>query len=216
MKKILKYMGLSLVALSVIACDDYFEMRYTNDKTEDQFDSDPIRMVGGILNYGYNSIPSQFYLEFGEYLDCGTDNAVARSTSGSLEKMMTLGESYLSSSSHPFTFKWATCYNSIRSVNEFVELTAVEDFDYYPGQPDENIAYMTRSRGEAAFLRAWNHFQLLTTFAGVDKTGELMGVPLMLETMDVSDMELLPRNTYDECIESIVADIEMAIDSLPY
>ncbi|MFR9499757.1 MAG: RagB/SusD family nutrient uptake outer membrane protein [Rikenellaceae bacterium] len=215
MKNIVKYISLSLVALSAISCDDYFEMRYTNDKTEDQFEADPIRAVGGMLNYGYSSIPTHYSLEFGEYLDCGTDNAVARSYTGSLEKMVTIGDGYLSNTTHPLIFKWKTCYNSIASVNRFIEEVAENSYDFYPGMPEENVAYLTRSRGEALFLRAWNHFQLLQTFAGVDASGELMGIPLMNETMSVNDVEMLSRDTFDACMESIVEDIDKAVDSLP-
>lgn len=62
--------------------------------------------------------------------------------------------------------------------------------------------------GQALFWRAWAYW---------DKVFQVGGVPLILKTQDVSDINslILPRNSTSECVTQILADLDEAIAYLP-
>ena len=61
--------------------------------------------------------------------------------------------------------------------------------------------------GEMKFIRAWCYFDL------VSRNG---GVPLITKTYNLSDDNYLAaRNTYDECMNLVVKELDEAIDELP-
>lgn len=62
--------------------------------------------------------------------------------------------------------------------------------------------------GQALFWRAWDYFGKIATFGGV---------PLILKPQDVTNKESLfvARNKTSECVTQIVADLDLAIASLP-
>lgn len=62
--------------------------------------------------------------------------------------------------------------------------------------------------GQALFWRAWAYW---------DKVFQVGGVPLILKTQDVSDINslILPRNSTSECVTQILADLDEAIACLP-
>lgn len=63
-------------------------------------------------------------------------------------------------------------------------------------------------RGQALFWRAWDYWSMIYS---------LGGIPLILQTQDVSDYESLfhKRNSTSECVAQILADINEAIELLP-
>lgn len=80
-----------------------------------------------------------------------------------------------------------------------------------PGVRPEDLA---RLRGQATFLRAYCHWQLLRLFAqpwGYTADNSHPGIPLR---MDVS-IEPIPRSTVKAVFEQIVTDLNMAIQELP-
>ena len=62
--------------------------------------------------------------------------------------------------------------------------------------------------GQALFWRAWAYW---------DKVFQVGGVPLILKTQDVSDINslIMPRNSTSECVKQILADLDEAISCLP-
>ena len=62
--------------------------------------------------------------------------------------------------------------------------------------------------GQGLFWRAWAYW---------DKVFQVGGVPLILKTQDVSDINslILPRNSTSECVTQILADLDEAISCLP-
>jgi hypothetical protein len=73
-----------------------------------------------------------------------------------------------------------------------------------------------RLQGEAFALRAWFHWDLLQKFAGKGiNGGKMLGIPLVLEPIDITKEINLARNTYDECVKQILADCDSAYKYLP-
>lgn len=91
---------------------------------------------------------------------------------------------------------WVQNYGVIRKANSFMER-----IDACPG--DENTK--KRMKAEARFLRAFCYAELLKCFGGV---------PLML-TAGTPEESIIPRNTYEECLNQIVSDCDAAAVDLP-
>jgi len=91
---------------------------------------------------------------------------------------------------------WTQNYAIIRKANSFIE-----KIDAVPG--DANLK--NRMKGEAYFLRAFAYEELVKCFGGV---------PLILKA-GTPEEAIIPRDTFDKCVEQIVADCDAAADALP-
>ena len=88
-------------------------------------------------------------------------------------------------------------YDVIKRCNIFFENIGVAEFD----EERKN-----RMIGEMKFFRAYSYFRLATFYNGV---------PLITQTFNLDDDFFLPRNTYDECMEFVMQELEEAIGLLP-
>lgn len=93
---------------------------------------------------------------------------------------------------------WTGAYDGINRVNNI--LSAL------PGIGDLTEGERNMYEGEALFMRALFHFELLTYFGGVP----IKTTP----TLDVNNVEQ-PRNTTAEVYDQIIDDLEMAQSKLP-
>jgi hypothetical protein len=210
MRNYLIALGL-LVALS--SCDDYFEPKLTNERTEDQFISNA-NFVRGLVTQAYRSIPSAYDVYGGDFLDSATDNALSNSLSGGISRMVE-ADGYWSAVSNPIN-NWRGRYDDLKSINQFIEIGLDGTVIYFKSDEVLDEAFRLRLKGEAYFLRAWVHFDLLRRYGGVDTNGELMGIPLITSFIDINTDDLnLFRNSYADCVEQIVTDLDIAIASLP-
>ena len=94
---------------------------------------------------------------------------------------------------------WSSMYSRIRAANLAIEKLSDPEFENTDGIVERLI-------GEATFMRAYFYHQLLRNFGAfpiVDRTYGLEG-----EDYEVS------RNTYEECINFIIADLDNAADLL--
>ena len=71
-----------------------------------------------------------------------------------------------------------------------------------------------RFTGEAKILRAWYNFELLKKHGGVASDGTPQGFIILRTVPDRSKINL-PRNSYDDCVNFILEDINSGISSLP-
>ena len=95
------------------------------------------------------------------------------------------------------TYDWDDMYSVIRAANLAISELREPQF--------ENTAQAERLLGEALFLRAYYYHQLVRYYGGVPLVGE----PLTLE----SEFKI-PRNTFEECVNFIVADCDEAFGLL--
>ncbi|WP_160715449.1 RagB/SusD family nutrient uptake outer membrane protein [Chitinophaga solisilvae] len=94
---------------------------------------------------------------------------------------------------------WTDDYAYIRSCNIFFER-----IDKVTG--DE--AWKNRLNGEMKFIRAWCYFDLMCRYGGV---------PLITKSYSISDNNfLVARNTYEECLQFVLKDLEDAYALLPF
>ncbi|KXX69107.1 RagB/SusD family nutrient uptake outer membrane protein [Flammeovirga sp. SJP92] len=206
MKKI-KYIVLSLIiGLSTSACSNYLELERDNNRTEDEIWSHPSTAEGVLLS-AYQGLPSVYTTYGNDILDCATDNAVTRQIESSVRRMAAGG---WNPSSNPIG-DWSGSYEVIRNINDFLQKGF--DVDYFISDSLRNANYKKRLYGEAHFLRAYYHFNILKRHGGKAINERILGIPVI--TSNVSNTTVLPRNTYEEVVAQILKDTEIAIENLP-
>ncbi len=192
-------------------CTNYLDAYPNGDKTvEDIFKYQD--MVQGLVGQCYDNMTRNYNDNEGAYLDVATDDAVATSPTQATRR---LAVGSLTTGSDPFSTYWTRDYNSIRLVNMFLKDRRGYNTKFIVNPVWDNLV-RNRLQGEAFALRAWNHWDLLQKFAGKGITsGKMMGIPLVLEPIDISKEVNLARNTYDECVKQILADCDSAYKYLP-
>ncbi|MBZ4191362.1 RagB/SusD family nutrient uptake outer membrane protein [Niabella sp. 3A5MI-3] len=93
---------------------------------------------------------------------------------------------------------WKTCYKQIRAVNQYLKHAPTLPFDSY---------LQKRTAAEARFLRAWYYFILLKHYGGVPLAGDTIYT-------DKDDIAA-NRNSFEECVNYIVAECDAAAAVLP-
>lgn len=169
-------------------------------------------MVQGLVGQCYDNMPRNYNDNEGVYFDMATDDAVSTSPTQATRR---LAVGSLTTGSDPFSTYWTRDYNSIRLVNLFLKDRRGYNTNFIVNAR-WNYLVRTRLQGEAFALRAWFHWDLLQKFGGKGITsGKMLGIPLVLEPIDITKEVNLARNTYDECVKQIIADCDSALKYLP-
>lgn len=95
------------------------------------------------------------------------------------------------------TYEWGRMYLAIRQANIALDRLPTSTF------PDDQLR--ERLQGEAHFLRAY-YYQQLVRFYG--------GVPLIDRPYGLDEDYSVPRNTYEECVNFIISDLDKAASLL--
>lgn len=103
---------------------------------------------------------------------------------------------------HTLHYRWAPLYSNIRACNIFFEKTTGADFGTDPATLDK----IQRMTGEVYFIRAYTYHYLAALYGGV---------PIITEPYGLSDEFEIARNTYEETINFIISDLDMAASLLP-
>lgn len=90
---------------------------------------------------------------------------------------------------------WANLYSVITQCNYFFDKTKDTDFTA------DQMVKMNRMNGEMKFLRAYAYFRLVAWYGGV---------PLITKPFSLSDDFNLPKNTYSECMDFVVSELDGA------
>jgi hypothetical protein len=189
MKRIIKNI-LPLVILSVVfnGCNkDFLNTEPLDKPPASTVWADPSlseAFVTDIYNVYHDGLLNQ------ESMDCITDNCLYNF--GRMDIM----EGNISPGATGWvnnTYEWGEMYKRIRATNVALENLASATFD--PSLVD-------RLKGESYFLRAHCHNQLLRYYGGVP----IIKSTYALNTPDFS----VPRNTYAECVDAIIGDLDSA------
>ncbi len=201
-----------LILFGFTSCEDYFDPKLTNERTFDQLLENP-GIVRGLLTYAYRAIPASYNAYSGDFLDSATDNALSNNLTGNMNRMVSV-DGFWTAVVNPIN-SWKFRYDDLKNINQFIEIGLDGTILYYKSNPERDEAYRERLKGEAYFLRAFIHFDLLTRYGGIDQNGELMGIPLMTSMIDINDTDALnlSRNTYAECVQQIIDDLDIAISA---
>lgn len=203
-----------IIALTTIcalcSCSDYMDP-YPNGGYTSETMWDYQELVQGLIVKSYDYMATNYNNSEGALLDGATDNAVITNTSNSIRRFAV---GALPSSSDPFETYWTRDYDGIYLVNLFLKDRKGYNTRFLVDEYKNNLV-RTRLQGEAFALRAWFYWDLLQKFGGRADSGEMLGVPIVLEPVEIDNAKELRRNTYDECVKQILADCDSAYKYLP-
>lgn len=192
-----------LIWVTLGACEKLLEEDKDNQYTKDRVLNQP-SFAEGILLSAYRSIPNSYIIN-----EVATDDAVTNEKSDNFLRIAT-GE--WSSINNPLN-TWTTSYDAIFNINYF--LSVVDQIEWSWKSDIRSKMFNNRFKGEALALRAYFNYQLLISHGGVAEDGQLLGVPLVTEVLDVKDNWALPRDTFQDCLDQINKDLDSAIVKLP-
>lgn len=203
------YLILIGIAISLGACSDYLNPNPFDGVRTDEYVWNNASYAKGVVMNAYQGIPTTYRLANGQFLEYATDDAVSNNPSSSIRN---LGLGQLSSTSNTLN-SWDSKYGYIRNANEFLE-NGTQGIVYYAADPDINVHYTERLKGEALFLRAYYHWELLKLFGGV-VNGQAMGIPIVKKALTEDEAKELERPTYADCVDAIIEDCNEAESLLP-
>lgn len=207
MKKII-YTTLIVAATQLMSCHNNILDQLPKDSlSETVVWSDP-QAAKQFVNSIYGSMPSGFdrnYQGWGKglyLLDAASDDGELCFPWTTVEALQ--DASFLPSSV-PLPEMWGDYYALIRRTN--VALTNLDKLS--------NETVKNQLKGEVYFLRGFIYHELLRLY-GVKSTGsDPTGVPLISQPLQPTDNLQLPRNTYDDVVNFILADLDKAASLLP-
>ncbi|MDD5053126.1 MAG: RagB/SusD family nutrient uptake outer membrane protein [Sulfuricurvum sp.] len=189
------YLILISILLGVTSCNYMKYDFYDGPVTEAQFWK-LNNSARGELNQAYSFLQQGYNSYDGAMLAAGCDEAV----NSNLNSTVNIFNNGTWSSLRTMNDLYAYYYRGIRQVNVF--LTHANTANIIPATD------IPRLRGEAFFLRAYFHFELLKRYGGVI---------IAKRVYNPNDTIDLPRNTFSETVGQIVMDCDsaLAIPTLP-
>ena len=197
---------LAAAALVFAGCSDMLDPMPNGGYNEGNLKNYP-SMIRGFVIKAYSLLPTSYDGTEYAYLECATDNAVARDQSHAMRRLAT---GSLSPGDDPFAAWWGRDYEGIYYVNRFLENDLGLNTRFYVNAEIDQAARKLY-QGEAYALRAWFQYDLLRKFGGRSADGELLGFPIVTSPHVGSD---LVRDTYDRCVAQILADCDKALEYL--
>ncbi|MCW3091482.1 MAG: RagB/SusD protein [Ferruginibacter sp.] len=192
-----KIMLLFLVVL-IFSCKKAVLDQEPLDKYSDAAVWQDPALIGTFINNTYRIMPTGFYVTQGLPLSVLSDEAACRNNSN----FDIINKGNVSPSSLGPLDYWTTggnqsYYKVISKCNVFLENINGATID---------TALKNRMIGEMKVLRAYSYFRLISFYGGV---------PLITKQFTLADDFSIPRNTYDECLSFIVAELDAASTLLP-
>jgi len=205
MKKTMIKIALILPAVLMWGCTKMLNADKDNVYSEDDV-LQRAKFAEGILLNAYSDLPGL------TLNDVASDDAVSNqmSVANASYNFRRAASGEWSSSFDPFS-NWSNYYNAIGYLNLFIG-QIVDRTTWSVSNQWQNENFRRRLKGEAYGLRAYYYSQLLQSCSGVGaSSGQLLGVPLVLTT----GVDPKVRATFDDCVAQVLADVKIAVDSLP-
>lgn len=197
---------LSSLALLTACQENLLEPGKDNQQYLEYILTQPAYVEGFLMN-AYRTIPKDY-----GHTDCATDNAVHNENGNPLRRVATGEWSPLFSPNE--VSSWSTAYNAIFNLNYL--LSIIDDVEWSTQDTERNSLFIRKISGEAYALRGYYYLRLLTSHGGLSDNGELLGVPLLTEPLEVTDNWKIPRASFQEVMERINTDFDKAIEFLPF
>lgn len=185
------------------ACDDLFSPAKENIQDINGREDQPA-FIEGILANAYVLLPFQN----APTSDVATDDCVTNDNANTWLRMAT---GSWTSSDDP-TSQWQASRHVIMYLNNFL---ATADNVTWSAEERINEAFKMRLKGEAYGMRALFMYNLLRAHGGWADDGQLYGVPIVTTPEGASSDFNVPRNTFKDCMDSLIVDANRAIDLLP-
>lgn len=189
------------------SCENVIGPDKDNHSTPDRLYTDPAFAEGLLLN-GYTNWRNSYVWD-----EAATDDAVTNVKGNAFQRMAT-GE--WSALYNPMSV-WDNSYRTIYYLNFFLKIA--KDVNYAWDDRSSSSAvrdslFVKRFTAEAKVLRAWHNFELLKNHGGVASNGQPQGF-IIFRTMPDRENYNLARNSYDECVQFILEDLNKGIADLP-
>lgn len=205
-KRRLAYLMIIPVVILTGSCSDVLSPAPENNTGIEEMYEDA-SYAEGFLSNAYNLMPDNGWA----FTDVATDNAVTNETSNDYLEMAT---GQWTAANYPMN-EWSDSRAGIQFVNLII---ANSDSVEWASDPATRELFNERMKGEAYGLRAFFMYHLLKNHAGwtgSDQSGELLGVPIVIEPQDKDSDFQRPRDTFEAGMQQIYSDIEQARKLLP-
>lgn len=170
---------------------------FTERLTFDTLDQNAI-IAGYNLNNIYTYIPNGFDRIDGEFLDDAAGDAVPSRYNTSVENFL---KGTITLINNPDQY-WSNSYYGIRRSNIFLKNIDKVPLDKTSTGPTTKKYW----KAEARFLRAFFYWELVKRYGGVPLLGDTV--------LNESDNLMLPRNTFAQCVDYIVAECDAVKNDL--
>ena len=209
-RKINILLTMALGAALCTSCMDSYETLPADEFTWDYLFS-PTDSAGTqsrqLLNSIYAVMESGHNRVGGDYLDASTDDAISSYADTDPDVTRIFKGSYTASNRVSSDMQWDNYYAGIRKVN--ILLGGIDRVPFrltYVNAKGETRPLGVSMKAEARFLRAWFYFQLMRRYGGVPIVGD--------KVFGLNDDLQLPRNTFKECVDYVVGELDAIQDSL--
>ena len=211
-------MGCALGLTGLASCTDGYEAEPVEKFTLDYIFSETDSMgtqARQYLNNIYRHLQAGQNRVSSDFLDAASDDAISIEYDESEVYRLAMGQ-YTASNRVSAEMQWGYYYTTIREVSEFIanidrvpfKLTYVKagetrtDADGKLVRTKLNVSM----KAEARFLRALAYFEMIKRYGGVPLMGD--------KVYNLDDNLELPRNTFAECVEYIVSELDAIKDDL--
>lgn len=203
-------LGLAL-CLNLTSCKDYLDREAgTTVSPDDAFKN--FKNYQGFIEEIYNCIPDKEKCNWCPSWNWGDDEIFNPEADDRMTHQADLGNFRAWSQTGNWLYKggsnptsgdsfnhslWPHSWYCIRKCN-----MAIENIDRMVGTDEERDLIL----GQAYFFRAWWHFELMEYFGGL---------PYVNKVLDATNIEKLPRLSFQDCADSCARDFRRAADLLP-
>lgn len=205
MKKTINLLGIVAVLFFMFSCDSMLD-----PETDGKLNEDGIwntnKYAFGILTNAYNNLTPGYNRISNAMLAAASDDAICPDPSNSIND-------FYNGSWGPYNLienAWENNYNGLRKVNLFFEKIDEVPLPVEPtitGTDVEVLRTRERMKGEAHFLRAFFHFELVKRFGAI---------PIADKVFTEEDLINIKRASLDSCFQFIFNECDSAFARLPY
>ncbi len=199
------------MTLAVIhqSCSDFLDKDPLTDTnlTREEIFSDE-RLAPGFLNAVYNYLPDGYSRFNGAMLAAASDEAVC-SNSGS--PIHLFNKNAINATTNPDDV-WDDMYRGIRACNMFLQELGPDGIITQTNSiPDlkEGVKVRDYFKGQALFLRAFFHFELLKRY------GNIFYVSKVINPFNENELYGGVQTPFHQTVDSIVADLDSAASLMP-
>ena len=170
-------------------------------------------LIRGYVEKAYDQLPGNYISSDLLGGDGLADNITWRSKTSSIY-MMATGSPQMNS--YNFSALYDRDYKAIYYCNLFLKDNLGKNTRYML-DANANAKLQRALQGDAFGLRAFYYWDLLKFFGGRSVSGEMLGVPIFTEPVDLSksDLSKVTRASYADCVQQILADCDSAYKYLP-
>lgn len=206
----MKRLFLAFICSAAVSCSDILDPLPNGHYTDGNYENYP-SVIRGFIDKGYSLLPTTYAGNEYAYLECATDNAVARERT---QVMRRLATGSLTQADDPFAAWWGRDYEGIYYANRFLHNDLGFNTRFLTDREADDVL-RRNLQGEAYALRAWFELDLLKKFGGKASDGRYLGFPIVTEPVLGVQGPLLERDTYEKCLKQIVDDCDAAYGYLP-